>query len=82
MTQWLTQEIMRLQQVVEAGVVLLGISVVIATYARTKAIVPTVGALVFAFIVIWAVHNTVWFEDKIGQEFNGLAPIVISTGWS
>lgn len=80
MTQWLTQEILKLQQVAEGAVVLVVITVVIATYARTKAIVPTVGALVFGFVVIWAVHNTGWFENKVGQEFNGLAPIVVLTG--
>lgn len=80
MTQWLTQEILKLQQVAEGGVVLLVILVVIATYAKTKAIVPTLGALVFGFVVIWAVHNTGWFETRIGQEFNGLAPTLVLAG--
>ena len=74
MTEWLTQEITQVQAVVQAGVVLLGICVVIATYARTKAIVPTLGALLFAGVVIWSVNNTAWFEDKIGEEFEGAAP--------
>jgi hypothetical protein len=72
MTEWLNHEITQVQAVVQAGVVLLGIVVVIATYARSKAIVPTLGALLFAGVVIWAVNNTSWFEEKIGQEFEGL----------
>jgi len=77
MTQWLTQEISQIQAVVQSAVVLLGICVVIATYARTKAIVPTLGAVVFAGVVIWAVNNTAWFEDKIGEEFQGTVPALV-----
>lgn len=69
MTEWLIHEINQAQAVVQAGVVLLGVVVVVATYARTKAMVPTLGALLFAGVVIWAVNNTGWFEEKIGQEF-------------
>ena len=72
MTEWLLHEINQAQIVVQAGVVLLGIVVVVATYARSKAIVPTLGALLFAGVVIWAVNNTGWFEEKIGEEFNSL----------
>ena len=72
MIPWLLHEINQAQTVVQAGVVLLGIGVVVATYARTKAIVPTLGALLFAAVVIWSVNNTGWFEDKIGQEFEGV----------
>lgn len=69
MTEWLQSEIAQIQLVVEAAVVLLGVGVVIATYARTRAIVPTIGAIVFAGVVVWSVHNTAWFSDKVGEEF-------------
>ena len=78
MTEWLIHEINQAQAVVQAGVVLLGVVVVVATYARSKAIVPTLGALLFAGVVIWAVNNTGWFEEKIGQEFESLD----SASWS
>lgn len=74
MTEWLQSEITQIQAVVQAGVVLLAIGVVIATYARTRAIVPTLGAIVFAGVVIWAVNNTAWFEEKVGEEFERSLP--------
>ena len=80
MTEWLQSEITQIQAVVQAGVVLLGIAVVIATYARTRAIVPTLGAIVFAGIVIWSVNNTAWFEEKIGEEFERGLPTLSEPG--
>lgn len=75
MTQWLHGEINQLEGLIQAAVLLIGLAVVAATFAKTKAVVPTVGALVFAFVVVWAVHHVDWFDSKIGQEFNSLGAV-------
>jgi len=53
---------------VTAGVVLMAIVMVVATWARTRAFVPTIGAIVFGAFVIWAVNNVDFIEEQIGED--------------
>ena len=69
MTELLAQEIERIQLLVQAAVVLMATVMVIGVWARTKAIVPTAGAIVFGALVVWAVHNVAFLQGKIGEEF-------------
>ena len=48
---------------------LMGFVFILLTAARTRAIVPTVGALLFAMFVGWAVWNADVFQDKIDEDF-------------
>lgn len=70
MFDWAYTEIHRAEVLVQGVIALIGIGTVAYTYVKTKAVVPTVGALIFAFFVVWAIHNASWFDQKIGDEFH------------
>lgn len=53
---------------VTAGVVLMAIVMVVATWARTRSFVPTIGALLFGAFVIWGVRNVDFLEEQIGED--------------
>lgn len=70
MLDWAMAEIHQAQVLVQAAVALIGLVIVAHTYVKTKAVVPTVGALLFLFFVMWALRNASWFDQKINDEFN------------
>jgi hypothetical protein len=56
------------QDLVTAAVVLVAIVMVVSTWARTRAFVPTIGALLFGALVVWGVRNIDFFEERIGED--------------
>jgi hypothetical protein len=53
---------------VTAAVVLMAIVMVVSTWARTRAFVPTIGAMLFGALVIWGVRNVDFLEEQIGED--------------
>jgi hypothetical protein len=70
------------QDLVLAAVVLIAIGMVLATWVRTKAFVPTIGAIIFGAFVIWAVRNVDFFEEQIGEDITeaGASAVVGGAG--
>jgi hypothetical protein len=68
MTQWLTSEIAKIQTLVLGGAVLVAIIFIVGVFWRTKALVPVLVAMVTSGIVLWGLHNTSWFQTKVGNE--------------
>lgn len=62
---------------VRNGVVLVAMVVVASVYVKTKALVPTLGALLLSGVVVWGVYNTDVLRDKTGAELEGSAPAVV-----
>jgi hypothetical protein len=58
----------RTETLIRGVIVLMGLVFILLTAARTRAIVPTVGAILFAAFVGWAVWNTDVFQDKIDDD--------------
>lgn len=56
------------QDLVTAAVVLMAIAMVVATWARTRSFVPTIGAILFGAVVIWSVRNVDFLEEQIGED--------------
>lgn len=56
------------QDLVTAAVVLVSIGVIVATWARTRAFVPTIGAIIMGALVVWAVFNIDFLQDQIGED--------------
>jgi hypothetical protein len=72
--QLFSGKIAEIQTLVQSGVGLMALVMVGVVWAKTKAFVPTLGALLFGAIVIWGVHNTDFLQQKIGQDMQqGLA---------
>jgi hypothetical protein len=59
------------EALVKALIAVMGLVFVLMTAARTRAVVPTVGAIVFAGLVGWAVANTDFIEQKVDEDIRG-----------
>jgi hypothetical protein len=53
---------------VTAAVVLIAIAIIVSTWAKTRAFVPTLGAIIFGALVVWAVRNVDFLQDQIGED--------------
>jgi CHASE2 domain-containing sensor protein len=71
---WLTDKLTELQELIQLGAIVIGMVMIVITWWRTKALVPTLTIMVVAGAVIWAVANIEWFEKKVGEETQGLGP--------
>jgi hypothetical protein len=60
------------QDLVTAGVVLMAIVMVVSTWAKTRAFVPTLGAILFGALVIWGVNNVDFLEEQMGETVEEL----------
>lgn len=72
MTELLHGEIVKVQGLVQAGVALLALIMVVAVWVRSKAFVPTLGAVLFGAVVTWAVHNVDFLQSKVDEEFQSM----------
>lgn len=77
MTELLHGEIARVESLVQAAVALMALIMVIVVWVRTKAFVPTIGALLFGALMTWAINNVAFLEQKVGEEFEAgaVAPV-------
>lgn len=69
MTDLLHAEILKIQALVQAGVALMALVMTVVVWARTKAFVPTIGAVLFGAVVTWSVHNVDFLQQKVNDEF-------------
>ncbi|HUP86841.1 MAG TPA: hypothetical protein VM143_14380 [Acidimicrobiales bacterium] len=69
MTDLLHAEILKIQALVQAGVGLMALVMIGVVWARTKAFVPTIGAVLFGAVVTWSVHNVDFLQQKVNDEF-------------
>ena len=72
MIDWIADKLADIQQLILTAGVVLAILYVLMTWWRTKALVPTLVALLLAGIVLWAVSNIDWFKRKVGEETRSL----------
>lgn len=75
MIQLLSDKIADVEGLVRAFVGLMALVMIIVVWVRTKSFVPTVGALLFGAFLIWGVNNVDFLEQKVDEEFQGMAPV-------
>ena len=78
MTELLHGEIAKIEALVQAGVALMALIMIAVIWARTKAFVPTIGAVLFGAIVTWSVHNVDFLQQKVDEEFQAMPAAVVS----
>jgi hypothetical protein len=76
--QLLSEKIADVEGLVRAVVGLMALVMIIVVWVRTKSFVPTLGALLFGAFLIWGVNNVDFLEQKVGEEFQGMAPVPLS----
>lgn len=86
MIAWMTEKLAEIRQLISAGLIVAAMLFVGHTWWKTKALVPTVGALLLAGAVLWGTSNIQWFQDEIGKEMHSLGPAVSAfpapEGWA
>ena len=78
MVGWMTVKLAEIRQLVQAGLVVAAILFVAHVWWKTKALIPTLGAMLLAGMVLWGTANIQWFQDKIGQEMHSLGTAATS----
>jgi xanthine/uracil permease len=56
------------QDLITAAVVLVAIGVIVSTWAKTRALVPTLSAIFVGALVVWAVRNVDFLQEQIGED--------------
>jgi hypothetical protein len=64
----LTQDV---EALVKAAIVVMGFLFVLMTGLRTRSVVPTIGALLFAGLLGWGVWNTDFIQQKVDEDIRG-----------
>lgn len=77
MMEWASEKLAEFEQLAQLGVSAMAVVMVISVWAKTKAFVPTIGALLFGALLTWGVHHSDILQDKVGDEFQSMrAPTV------
>lgn len=71
LAEWLAQRISEWQDVAIGGIGLGVIVIVGATFVGTRMVVKTLTMLLVGAAVLWAVSNTDWLVDRVGDETDG-----------
>ena len=59
------------EALVKAAIVVMGLLFVLMTGLRTRSVVPTMGALLFAGLLGWGVWNTDFIQQKVDEDIRG-----------
>src|SRR5262245_44044532 len=68
---WAKQEIQSLMSLTEGAALLAFGFIILATWLKTKSLIPTIVAGLVGGLVLFAVANPDWFKTKVGGEFDG-----------
>ena len=74
MTQWILQELGKVQAVVMAGIVAAAGGLIAHAWIKHRHIGRVIAAMILAGVVVWGAGNVQWFRDKVGQETGMIAP--------
>lgn len=75
MIDWLNGKILELTSLVRGAAVLLAVTMVAYAYLRTRSLVTLLVAALTAGIFLWAINNTGWWQEKVGEE--STAPVIV-----
>ena len=73
----MTVKLAEIRQLVQAGLVVAAVLFIAHVWWKSKALIPTLGAILLAAAVLWATANVQWFEDEIGKEMHSVGPPVV-----
>jgi hypothetical protein len=72
MIEWASEKLTEFEQLAQLGVSAMAVVMVITVWVKTKAFVPTIGALLFGAILTWGVHNSDALQSKVNDEFQSM----------
>ncbi|TMK52758.1 MAG: hypothetical protein E6G66_03480 [Actinobacteria bacterium] len=72
MIPWMTAKLAEIRQLIQGGLVVAAVLFIAHVWWKTKALIPTLGAMLLAGMVLWGTANIQWFQDEIGKEMHSL----------
>lgn len=74
MISWMTLKLAEVRQLIQAGLVVAAVLFIAHVWWKTKALIPTLGAMLLAGAVLWGTANVQWFQDQVGKEMHSVGP--------
>ncbi|MGH9148787.1 MAG: hypothetical protein ACRD0F_00390 [Acidimicrobiales bacterium] len=76
---WVQGKLAEIESLIKVAVGVMAMVYIGSVWWKTKALVPTLTALVLAGGVFWGVSNIAWLRDMVGRETNGVpvAPRIV-----
>jgi hypothetical protein len=71
MTAWMGEKLGQIFMVAQGGLVVAAVLFIGHVWWRTKALVPTVGAMLLAGAVLWGTANIQWFQKAVLEQLAG-----------
>ena len=68
----MTAKLVEIRQLIQGGLVVAAVLFIAHVWWKTKALIPTLGAMLLAGMVLWGTANIQWFQDEIGKEMRSL----------
>ena len=80
MIEWLSATLADVESLLQAGIAVAAAAYVASIWWRTKALVPTLAAMLVAGAVVWASNNVDWFSQRIADDTTGLGAVALVRG--
>jgi hypothetical protein len=68
----MTAKLAEVRQLIQGGLVVAAVLFIAHAWWKSKALIPTVGAMLLAGMVLWGTANVQWFQDQIGKEMHSM----------
>jgi hypothetical protein len=68
----MTAKLAEIRQLIQGGLVVAAVLFIGHVWWKTMALIPTIGAMLLAGLVLWGTANIQWFQDQIGKEMHSL----------
>ena len=75
----MTAKLAEIRQLIQGGLVVAAVLFIGHVWWKTKALIPTLGAMLLAGMVLWGTANIQWFQDEIGKEMRSLGTTALGT---
>lgn len=79
MIEWTNGKIAELIDLVRGAAVLGAVAMVIIAYLKTRTLIAVLVAALTAGIFLWAINNTDWWQQRVGEETGALPAAVVDT---
>lgn len=77
MIDLLSSKLADVEGLIQSAIAVMALVMVISVWARSKALVPTLGAVMFGALVVWGVNNVEFLEQKVDEEFQSSSAALV-----
>jgi hypothetical protein len=71
MILWMTAKLAEIVLLAQGGLVVAAVLFIHHVWWKTKALIPTVGAMLLAGAVLWGTANIQWFQKAVLEQLAG-----------